>query len=219
MIIQGKDSGEVFEKVYFNIIENGIQIKDTKCLFNQILIIDKPSIENKFPSWRKFNSKYASDEFDWYLSGDRSIKDISKKASLWKRMADKNGEVWSNYGYHWKQNKQLDKIVEMLRMNPSSRRAIISHYDYNQLDNYTKDTPCNLILHFQYTSDNTIDLTIFARSIDLVYGFCNDQYCFSRLMEIVCVELMADIGKIYYHISNLHIYKKHWNIHERQSNI
>jgi thymidylate synthase len=44
------------------------------------------------------------------------------------------------------------------------------------------------------------------RSNDLWYGFCNDQYCFSRLQLLVADELGLLVGKYFHFAHNLHLY-------------
>jgi thymidylate synthase len=48
------------------------------------------------------------------------------------------------------------------------------------------------------------------RSNDLVYGFCNDQYCFSKLQELVANRLNAQVGTYYHFAQNFHIYNRHF---------
>jgi len=206
--------GKAFAQVFDRIMEYGILRDGTKYLTNQLIHIINTDILDDFPSWRRFSTDYAETEYSWYLSGDRSIESIAKRAPLWNTMADGEGKVWSNYGYHWKKNDQLARVIQMLRNNPYTRRAVISHYDYNEMHNYENDTPCNMSLQFQYDEKGAIHITVFARSIDLVYGFCNDQYCFSRLLDYVCMELLADKGSMMFHIGNLHIYEKHYDLNK-----
>ena len=56
---------------------------------------------------------------------------------------------------------------------------------------------------------------MFARSIDLVYGWCNDQYTFAKLMEKVSSELKIPVGAMHWHITNLHIYPRHYSLLEK----
>jgi len=118
--------------------------------------------------------------------------------------------VVSNYGYFWNKNNQLDRMIDELKNNPNTRRAILIHYDIEELDIYKYDTPCNLALNF-YLEDDRLELTIFARSIDLWFGFGNDQYCFSKLMELVSKRTGYGIGRMHWHVTNLHLYERHWN--------
>jgi thymidylate synthase len=118
--------------------------------------------------------------------------------------------VVSNYGYFWNKNNQLDRMIEELKTNPATRRAVLIHYDIEELDLYKYDTPCNLALNF-YIQNGYLELSVFARSIDLFFGFCNDQYCFSKLMELVAERSGYKVGQMHWHITNLHLYERHWN--------
>jgi thymidylate synthase len=46
------------------------------------------------------------------------------------------------------------------------------------------------------------------RSNDIWFGFCNDQYCFSKIHELVCLETGLDIGEYYHYAANMHLYLK-----------
>jgi len=49
-------------------------------------------------------------------------------------------------------------------------------------------------------------MSVVMRSNDLWYGFCNDQYCFSKLQELVSERTGYDVGTYYHFAHNLHIY-------------
>ena len=63
-------------------------------------------------TFRKFNWKYLAGELAWYLRADNDIEFISKFSSFWKKVADKNGLVNSNYG------------DILLRSHPSTRESL-----------------------------------------------------------------------------------------------
>ena len=181
----------------------------TKAIFNEAFTIVNP-LENIIETeWRKWKEDYARLEYEWYLSGNRDPAMVEEKAKLWTGMKDEFGFINSNYGYWWKLNNQLDNALELIRKDPETRRAVVVHYNPNEVQNYGKDTPCNIVLNF-YRLGNELNLTIFARSIDLVYGFCNDQYCFSRLQSDSADKLGLTVGISSWFITNLHIYPKHW---------
>jgi thymidylate synthase len=78
----------------------------------------------------------------------------------------------------------LSKVVDLLRDNPNTRKATISIYDGKEIDTYSKDTPCTYAVQFTIL-DGKLNMTVLMRSNDLWYGFCNDQFCFSRLQQTV----------------------------------
>ena len=46
------------------------------------------------------------------------------------------------------------------------------------------------------------------RSNDLWFGFCNDQYCFSQLQQLVADETDYEIGTYFHFAHNLHLYER-----------
>lgn len=181
----------------------------TKAVFNEAFSIVNP-MENQIDTeWRKWKPDYAELEYQWYLSGNRDPKIVEERAKLWTGMKDEFGFVNSNYGYWWKRNNQLENALDLIRKDPMTRRAVVVHYNPDEIQSYGKDTPCNIVLNF-YQVGNELNLTIFARSIDLVFGFCNDQYCFSRLQADSADKLGLNIGIESWFITNLHVYAKHW---------
>lgn len=207
-----KTPTDAFEMLYNDIKALGEDYAGTKALFNQCFTIEDPSQKVIETPQRKFNKDYADYEWEWYLKGDRNANEIAERAKIWKLMQvpDTGGEVNSNYGYFWNYNDQLDRVIKDLKRNKETRRAIIVHYDINELDRYQFDTPCNDVLNF-YVRDGYLDLTVFARSIDLWFGFSNDQYCFAKLMELVSKETGYPVGEMTFMITNLHIYPRHYD--------
>ena len=59
---------------------------------------------------------------------------FGKIPEIWKRMANGEGYVNSNYGYQWQRNDQLDKVIELLKSNPKTRQAAISIYDAKEYE-------------------------------------------------------------------------------------
>jgi thymidylate synthase len=207
-----KNANEAFRGLYFDIMQNGVDFSKTKTKFNVSFTLDNPLQMVITEPERKFNQSYAEYEWHWYLSGNRDVTEIAKRAKLWNNMiVPGTNEVNSNYGYFWQKGGQLERAIQELKSNPNTRRAIIVHYDINELDRYASDTPCNIVLNFTIV-EGRLNLTVFARSIDLVYGFSNDQYTFAKLMSMVCFETNTQIGTMHFFITNLHIYEKHFNM-------
>ena len=204
-----KRANDAYEYYHDKIIREGVKFGDTKALFNVGFYIENPldnAIEN---TERKWNPVYAEAEWQWYLSGDRNIAKLGelygKVPEIWKRMAFPNGNVNSNYGWQWRRNDQIDYVVNLLKNEPETRQATISIYDGKEHDTFAFDTPCTYAVQFTIVN-NKLDMCVTMRSNDLWYGFCNDQYCFSKMQEMVSNELNIEPG-IYYHFAhNMHLY-------------
>jgi len=206
-----RNADEAFQYWYQCIEHYGTEFAGTKALFNIGFEMEKPDEVDIKQSWRNWKKDYASAEFQWYLSGDQNIKKLGelygKVPAIWKRMANKLGQVNSNYGYQWERYQQLDKVIEMLRRDPNTRQAAISIYDGKEMVRYHSDTPCTYAIQFTVV-DNKLNMCVTMRSNDLWYGFCNDQYCFARLQQMVSEETNYELGSYFHFAHNLHLYEK-----------
>ena len=200
-----------FHALYWRIVRDGVDFAGTKALFNV-------GFEIKFPAHnaihngrikRNWSQEYAEAEWQWYLSGDRNVSKLGelygKVPAIWKRMADADGDVNSNYGWQWKRNYQLERVINMLKDNPDTRQAAISIYDGKEIAEYSKDTPCTYAVQFTVLNGK-LNMSVVMRSNDLWYGFCNDQYQFSNLQMLVAYEAGYKPGTYYHFAHNLHLY-------------
>ena len=208
-MIKFKNADEAFTYYKKQIPQWGVDFDDTKALFNIGFEIMNPMDNLITDEKRDWKHDYAEAEWQWYLSGNNNISKLGelygKVPEIWKRMADAWGNVNSNYGWQWKRNGQLDKIVDMLKNNPKTRQACISIYDGKEFDEYSYDTPCTYAIQFTIIGQK-LNMCVTMRSNDLWYGFCNDQYCFSKLQELVATETGLLIGSYYHFAHNLHLY-------------
>lgn len=208
-----KNAEEAYKYFFREILKNGIPFDDTLALFNVGFYMAHPNenhIHNKgsiVP--RNWNHEYAEAEWQWYLSGDNHVNKLGeiygKVPEIWKRMADEDGFVNSNYGYQWQRDGQIDKVLDLLKQNPNTRQACISIYDGKEHKDYEHDTPCTYAIQFTILN-NKLNMCVTMRSNDLWYGFCNDQYCFSKLQQLVAFKLDMEIGTYYHFAHNLHLY-------------
>jgi thymidylate synthase len=200
---------EAFDYLLDKIRLDGVDFSGTKALFNVGFYMEDPSQKIITNKERKFSEKYAESEWLWYLSGDRSVERLGaihgKIPPIWLRMADEDGNVNSNYGWQWKRNNQLYKVIAMLENNPNTRQATISIYDGKEIDSYSKDTPCTYAVQFTIL-DNKLCMSVLMRSNDLWYGFCNDQYQFATLQQWVAENLSIETGWYYHYAHNMHLY-------------
>ena len=204
-----RNANTAYEYLHDQILQNGVDFGDTKALFNVGFYITDPKDRKIVNRERGWSEEYAEAEWQWYLSGDPSVGTLGdiygKVPEIWKRMADVNGKVNSNYGYQWERNQQLDYVIGLLKTQPDTRQACVSIYDAKEWECYTHDTPCTYAVQFTIVN-NRLDMCVTMRSNDLWYGFCNDQYQFSKLQEMVSKRLEIDTGVYYHFAHNMHLY-------------
>ena len=203
------NANDAFEYFYKTISKHGRKFADTRALFNVGFTIHKPQLSYIAAHYRNWNLDYAKAEWDWYLSGNKSINKLGdiygKVPPIWERMADEDGNVNSNYGWQWQRNQQLDYVIDKLKKHKHTRHAAISIYDGKEHDQFATDTPCTYAVQFTNV-ENRLNMCVTMRSNDLWYGFCNDQYQFSKLQELVCKETGLKMGTYFHFAHNLHIY-------------
>ena len=204
-----RNANEAYEYLHDRIIQDGVEFGDTKALFNVGFYITDPCDRKIINKERKWNEEYAEAEWQWYLSGDPHVETLGdiygKVPEIWKRMADPNGKVNSNYGYQWERNAQLDMVLEILKHNKDTRQACVSIYDGKEITDYAFDTPCTYAIQFTIVHGR-LDMCVTMRSNDLWYGFCNDKYQFSKLQELMAFRLDIDTGVYYHFAHNMHLY-------------
>ena len=206
-----KNADKAFSYYKKQILDYGVDFDNTKALFNVGFTIVNPMDNWIKCSQRKWKYNYAESEWQWYLTGLPNVKMLGeiygKVPDIWERMANEEGYVNSNYGYQWQRNNQLDNVIAMLKANPKTRQATVSIYDGKEIDNgtYQYDTPCTYAIQFTIL-DNKLNMCVTMRSNDLWYGFCNDQYCFSKLQLMVADKLGIRLGEYYHFAHNLHLY-------------
>ena len=204
-------ASDAFHDLYWRIVRDGVDFAGTKALFNVGFEMEVPNanaiLDRKVK--RNWSYTYAEAEWQWYLSGNPNIKKLGelygKVPAIWKRMADDEGNVNSNYGWQWCRENQLGKVISMLKANPETRQATISIYDGKEIHQYDYDTPCTYAVQFTVLDDK-LNMSVVMRSNDLWYGFCNDQYQFSNLQMLVAKETGYKMGTYYHFAHNLHLY-------------
>tara|TARA_R100001129_G_scaffold95214_1_gene64899 strand:- start:39 stop:710 length:672 start_codon:yes stop_codon:yes gene_type:complete len=204
-----ENANDAYEYYHDRILQYGLPFGDTKAIFNVGFYLNNPSDRVIKNTERKWSADYAEAEWQWYLSGDRDIAKLGeiygKIPEIWKRMANEDGLVNSNYGWQWMREDQLAKVINILRDEKDTRQAAISIYDGKEMHMYEYDTPCTYAVQFTII-DGLLCMSVYMRSNDLWYGFCNDQYQFSQLQELVASMLGIEIGWYYHHAHNMHLY-------------
>ena len=204
-----RNANEAYEYIHDRILQDGIEFGNTKALFNVGFYITDPKHRKIINKERNWKEDYAEAEWQWYLSGDRNISKLGeiygKVPEIWKRMADENGNVNSNYGWQWIRTDQLNHVIKLLKENPNTRQAAVSIYDAKEHIKYDYDTPCTYAIQFTIVHGR-LDMCVTMRSNDLWYGFCNDQYQFSKLQEMMSEWLKIETGVYYHFAHNMHLY-------------
>ena len=121
----------------------------------------------------------------------------------------KINEGW-DYTYHDRFSTYLPYVLEELKRNRESRRAVISIRD-NEADTKTKDPACMQSIQF-FIRDNKLDMMVLFRSNDLPEAFYFNAFGLIKLQEKVAAELGVDIGTYTHRSNSMHCYEKDFQL-------
>ena len=147
----------------------------------------------------------------WMLAGEKAAEWPVKFNKQMAEYANEAGEYDGAYGYRWRRHfgyDQITAVVEMLKADPTTRRAVIAMYDARKdtQDQSSRDIPCNTHIYFRIR-EGYLDMTVCNRSNDAVWGaFGANAVHMSVLQEVVAEMVDRDVGKYHQFTNNLHIY-------------
>ncbi|HET6483569.1 MAG TPA: thymidylate synthase [Actinoplanes sp.] len=150
----------------------------------------------------------------WVLAGRSDLEFLSRYLPRARHFSD-DGKTWrAGYGprlRNWHGVDQLREVVELLRSDPSSRRAVISLFDPSADYTDSRDIPCNNWIHFVQRS-NRLDMSIAVRSNDVMWGFSGiNTFEWSVLHEVVARAIDAHVGSQHWLVSSMHLYERHFD--------
>jgi len=206
---------EKFYKDDFRIIGNDKQQSKTVEIQNAHFIVDKPWII------REPNLEYFFRELQWYMNGSLNVNDIPEGApKMWKKCADKDGFINSNYGwciFSEENGNQYVNCLKKLKEDAHTREAIMiynrpsMHSDYNK--NGMHDFMCCQNMQYFINEDGNeryLDCIVNFRSNDAVFGFNNDALWAKYIQQRLAKDLQVNVGKLYWNAGSLHVYERHF---------
>jgi len=165
------------------------------------------------------NQDYIDREIQWYKSMSLNVNDIpGGPPEIWKKVADRNGYINSNYGHCiWSHGnyKQYDHVLEELKKNPETRRAVMIYtrpnmwHDYNHAGR--SDFMCTNTVQY-LIRDEKLQVVVQMRSNDVVYGYKNDWAWQKYVQAELAHALGMMTGDIFWQVGSLHIYQRHFDL-------
>lgn len=200
---------------YYNIINDiynhGVEVNGTKEINNYRATLY--NINQNVINIRGISKRYLAAELLWYLCGRNDVEFIGKYASLWGRISDDGKTNNSAYGYILQKKhgfNQIEKMIELLKVDPYSRRAVININVPNKNVIETKDEMCTICLQF-LIRDNKLNCTAVMRSNDAFTGTVYDVTYFTLIQKYIADALGIDYGS-YTHIAiSMHLYNRHYD--------
>lgn len=146
-----------------------------------------------------------------FIGGPRELQQYKMEVcdGILDFMIGKGESMWK-YTYHQRIANQLDFVIDELRRNPASTRAVIDIRD-NKIDMQSDHPAC--LQHMQFTiRDEKLNLTALMRSNDAPEATFMNAFAFICLQDNVAKKLHIKTGS-YTHIANsFHAYQKDWEL-------
>lgn len=209
-----------------------------------LLTYEKPRQRVLFNSARDANPFFHMFESLWMLAGRNDVAPLEYYSSKIGDIASDDGKTFNGaYGYRWRhadnsgasyysEVDQLNVLIDHLKANPESRRAVLQMWDVEndllKIDS-TKDVCCNTAAYFSIRKvgwldpvvadpwteggddSPVLDMTVTNRSNDLIWGMLGaNAVHFSFLQEYVACALGIGVGRYNQFTNNLHVYVERW---------
>lgn len=148
----------------------------------------------------------------WMLGGRSDVESVARYAKQVREYSDDGKGFHGVYGHRWRVGMplndmatytpighncdQLPRIADALRGNTTDRRQVLQIWNaLSDLASPSKDVPCNLTATFQVSVEGALDLVVFNRSNDVVWGcYGANAVQFSLLLEYVARRAGLPVG-------------------------
>lgn len=166
----------------------------------------------------------------WMLGGRHDIAPLVRFAANMANYSDDGVTHHGAYGRRWRvgmpsminsieayrpmspdlHHDQLTTIINRLRENGDDRRCVLQMWDArSDLGHDGKDVPCNVTATFQISTRGRLDMVVFNRSSDVVWGcYGANAVHFSYLQEYVATCVGVTVGTYTQVSVNWHGYRR-----------
>ncbi|BAV95197.1 thymidylate synthase [Ichthyobacterium seriolicida] len=165
---------------------------------------------------KKVHFASVAHELLWFLKGETNISYLkNNNVSIWDEWADENGDLGPIYGHQWRSWKnasgqsidQITKVVNEIKLNPNSRRLVVSAWNVGELD-HMKLPPCHILFQF-YILNNKLSCQLYQRSADAFLGVPFNIASYSLLTVMIAQVTGLELGHFIHTLGDAHIYSNH----------
>ena len=155
-------------------------------------------------------------ELLWFLKGETNVKYLRDNAvTIWDEWADERGDLGPVYGKQWRswaaadgrEIDQLTRVVDELRINPNSRRLVVSAWNVGELDKMAL-LPCHALFQF-YVAERRLSCQLYQRSADALLGVPFNIASYALLTMMVAQVTGLAPGEFIHTFGDAHLYLNH----------
>ena len=213
-----------------HILKNGTTKTDrtgtgTKSVFGYQMRFD---LSEGFPlvTTKKVHIKSIIHELLWFLKGDTNIGYLQENGvRIWNEWADERGDLGPVYGHQWRNWNsegidQIRNIIEEIKVNPDSRRLLVSAWNPSVLPDTTisfKENvarnkaalpPCHAFFQF-YVTNGKLSCQLYQRSADVFLGVPFNIASYALLNLMIAQVCGYAPGDFVHTFGDVHIYSNH----------
>lgn len=199
-------------------LEDGFPLVTTKKVYFKAIVHEllwfisgstniKYLVDNDVKIWNEWPFENYKKSNDYK---NETISEFVQKIKTDDDFASKWGELGPVYGKQWRDFNgidQLQKAIEEIKTNPTSRRIIISAWNPKEVDDMLLP-PCHTLFQF-FVQDGKLSLQLYQRSGDLFLGVPFNIASYSLLLTLVADVCNLKVGTFVHTIGVAHIYENH----------
>jgi len=165
---------------------------------------------------KKLHLKSIIYELLWFLRGETNVRYLNEHGvTIWDEWADENGDLGPIYGAQWTKwsrldgavINQIDRLIEEIKNNPTSRRLIVSAWNVAELGQMAL-APCHVLFQF-YVRDGELSCQLYQRSADLFLGVPFNIASYALLTMMVAQVCDLNPTEFIHTFGDLHLYQNH----------
>lgn len=165
---------------------------------------------------KKLHLKSIIYELLWFLRGDSNISYLREHGvSIWDDWADERGDLGPVYGHQWRSwpaadgrtIDQIEQLVAQIKINPNSRRLIVSAWNVSEIDKMALP-PCHCLFQF-YVAEGRLSCQLYQRSADIFLGVPFNIASYSLLTIMVAQVTGLVPGSFVHTFGDAHLYANH----------
>lgn len=202
------------------VLDHGVQKMDrtgtgTLSIFGYQMRFD---LNAGFPlvTTKKCHLRSIIHELLWFLQGNTNVKYLNdNKVTIWDEWADANGNLGPVYGKQWRawEDKngntidQISEVIEILKTNPDSRRAIVCAWNVGQIPLMALP-PCHTLFQF-YVANDKLSCQLYQRSADIFLGVPFNIASYALLTMMIAQVTNLQLGDFVHTFGDAHLYLNH----------
>jgi thymidylate synthase len=165
---------------------------------------------------KKVHTRSVFGELLWFLRGDTNVKWLQDRGiTIWDEWADEGGDLGPVYGYQWRSwptpdGRHIDQVaqlVEQLRVDPNSRRHIVSAWNVADIPQMAL-APCHAFFQF-YVAEGRLSCQLYQRSADVFLGVPFNIASYALLTHMLAQVTDLEVGDFVHTLGDAHLYLNH----------